>query len=124
MVISREQFNELGKFYIDDFPISGNQDFMFELFNSLPKNLKGLAIQWGLSDTVFRDDVFELLCKNQLNMTCEEYYNSKIAKDYFDNGVLIEFCFNKLRNPDICIQTGISCGFPCYGGCPIYLEDN
>ena len=96
MVFTREQFDELGKFYIDDFPISSNQDFMFNLFNSLPNHEQGLAIQWGFNDTVFRDNVFELLCESQLNMTCEEYYKSKIAKDYFDNGVLIEFDFNKI----------------------------
>ena len=96
MKFTREQFNELGKFYIDDFPISSNQDIMFILFNYLDRPLQGLAVSWGLSDTVFRDSVFDLLCDKFLNMTCEQYYKSEIAKAYFDNGEEIEIDWNKL----------------------------
>jgi len=97
MTITREQFDKIGKFYLDDFPISSKQDFMFELFNNLPKHEQMLAIEWGFNDTVFLDNVFEYLCYNQLGMTCKEYYKSKISKDYFNNDVLIEFDFNKLK---------------------------
>ena len=98
MRITREQFDEIGNFYTDDFPIdSRNQDLMFELFNCLPKHERMLAIEWGFNDTVFRDNVFEFLCKNQFNMTCEEYYKSDIAKNYFDNNVEIQLDFNKLK---------------------------
>jgi len=78
MKLTREQYDKIGKFYIDDFPISSEQDFMFEVFNKLPKHERMLAIEWGFNDTVFRDNVFEYLCDNQLCMTCEEYYQSKI----------------------------------------------
>jgi len=98
MKLTRKQYDEIGKFYVDDFPITSNQDFMFELFNNLPTHERMLAIEWGFNDTVFRDNVFEFLCKYQLGMTCEEYYESKISKDYFNHGVLIEFDFNKLKN--------------------------
>jgi hypothetical protein len=97
MKLTREQFDEIGKFYLDDFPVSSNQDIMFELFNNLPSHIQGEAISWGFNDTVFRDNVFEFLCKNQLGITCKEYYKSKIAKDYFDNGVLIELDSEKMK---------------------------
>ena len=97
MKLTREQYDEIGKFYLDDFPISSKQDFMFELFNHLPNNIQSEAIAWGFSDTVFRDNVFEYLCDNQLDMTCKEYYESEVAKDYFDNGVLIELDFEKMK---------------------------
>lgn len=99
MKINREQYDEIckdGNFYVDDFPISSNQDFMFDLFNLLPKYEQSLAIEWGFNDTVFRDNVFTFLCKNQLNMTTKEYYDSNISKQYFDNRKLIEFDFKKL----------------------------
>tara|TARA_R110000772_G_scaffold246872_2_gene360600 strand:- start:225 stop:530 length:306 start_codon:yes stop_codon:yes gene_type:complete len=98
MIFTREQFDELGKFYVNDFPINdSNQDTMFELFNSLDEYLQGMAIQHGLSDSVFRDDVFECLCSKLLNMSCEEYYESDVYKDYFDNGVTIEIDFSILK---------------------------
>jgi len=101
MKINREQYNEIcedgGNFYIDSFPISSNQDIMFDLFTHLPSHEKALAIEWGFNDTVFRDNVFVILCESQLNMTTKEYYNSEICKRYFDNGELIELDFNKIK---------------------------
>ncbi len=83
MKFTREQYNEIGdNFHSDDFPIdSNNQDLMFEVFNNLPDHIQGLAVQWGFYDSVFGDDVFVFLCKNQYNMTTKEYYKS----NYFDN---------------------------------------
>lgn len=98
MKLTREQYDEIGKFYLDDFPVSSNQDIMFELFNNLPNHIQSVAIAWGFNDTVFRDNVFEFLCKNQLGLSCKDYYKSDIAKDYFNNGVLIELDFEKMRN--------------------------
>jgi len=43
MILTKEQFTNLGEFHIDDFPIdSTDQDFMFRLFNSLPDNIQVL----------------------------------------------------------------------------------
>ena len=98
MKFTKEQFEEIGPFYIDDFPINDNdQDLMLQVFNCLPSDEQGLAIAWGCNDTVFRDNVFELLCDTQLGMTCAEYYESKVAKDYFDNGTLITIDLSKIK---------------------------
>ena len=99
MKLTREQYDEIGKFYLDDFPVdSRDQDLMFEIFNLLPKQERMLAIEWGFSDTVFRDNVFEFLCKNQLGMTCKEYYKSEVARNYFDNRIAVKIDFEKLKN--------------------------
>lgn len=37
---------------------------LLELFNTLPAEIQGIALSWGLSDTVFRDCVFEYLREN------------------------------------------------------------
>lgn len=97
--MKREKFNKkIGQFYINDFPIdSDNQDLMFEIFQRLPKHEKMLAKEYGCNDTVFRDNVFEFLCKNQLGMTCREYYESDIAKNYFDKNITIKIDFEKLN---------------------------
>ena len=70
MKFSREQFNEMGKLYIDDLAIDdSDQSMMFEVFNRLPSDIQGLAVQWGFSDTVFRDDVFVYLIRKLFNMS-------------------------------------------------------
>lgn len=35
-----------------------------EIFNSLPETIKLIALEWGMSDTVFRDGVFDHLQNN------------------------------------------------------------
>lgn len=80
-----QDFNE--NFYLDDFPVCGkNQPLMMHLFNKLPVQIQNLAIEFGFSDTVFKDSAFEYLLETQLNMTPKEYYASKIAADYFNKG--------------------------------------
>ncbi len=38
-----------------------NQSKLEELFKSLPKEIRRIAIQWGMNDTVFRDEVFKYI---------------------------------------------------------------
>jgi len=97
MKLTRQQFDKIGEFYLDDFAINSiDQDLMFKLFNHLPSNERMLAIEWGFNDTVFKDNVFEFLCKNQLNMTVDEYYKSDIFKKYLNNREFITIDFLKL----------------------------
>jgi len=46
--------------------INASQEQMEELFKSLPDNLKHMAYQWGMSDTVFRDDCINHLIDNNV----------------------------------------------------------
>jgi hypothetical protein len=90
MTFTREQFNELGPFYVDEFPIDNeDQDFMFQVFNSLPQILQGKIIMWGFNDTEVREDIFEHLCKKVYNMTIKEYYKSEYAKVYFKDRLIV-----------------------------------
>ncbi len=96
MKLIREQFDEIGPWYMDSFAIDdGDQDLMFRVFNELPDYLKGLAVQWDTSDSVFRDDVFEFMCAAQLDMTPEEYYNSEIFKEYSEKNITIGINWEK-----------------------------
>lgn len=75
MKFTKEQFEELGNFYTDDLNInSSDQNFMFEVFNLLPRNLQGLAVSWGLSDSDFQDGVLKYLIAKIHNLTVDEYY--------------------------------------------------
>lgn len=59
MIFTREQFNEMGEFDIDEVCIDLSGDTDLHIFNSLDSDLQGLAVQWGFGDTVFRDNVYE-----------------------------------------------------------------
>jgi len=67
----------MGEFHLDDLEINQDSEKMFELFNELPDNIQGIAVQWGFNDTVFRDEAFVILVKKLFNKTVEEYYNRK-----------------------------------------------
>lgn len=98
MIFSREQFDSIGPFHLDDFPLNtSNQDLMFEIFNRLPQHIQGNAVAWGCSDTPFREEAFEYLCNKLLGLTIEKYYDSAYAKDYFDNGMEIEVDLTKIK---------------------------
>jgi hypothetical protein len=98
MEFTKEQFEEIGPWHFHDLCFdSSDQDFMHKIFNLLPSHLQGIAISWGCDDSVFRDDVYEYLVKNQFGMTCEEYRNSEIGKGFFKNGTYQTFDFEKLK---------------------------
>lgn len=79
MKFTKEQFEELGNFYTDDLNInSSDQNFMFEVFNLLPRNLQGLAVSCGLSDSDFQYGVFKYLIVQIHNLTVDEYYKLKM----------------------------------------------
>lgn len=92
MKFTKEQFENIGPFYMDEFPInSSNQDLMFAIFNDLPETIQGNAISFGCQDSEVQAAIFIWLCRNQLGLSTEEYYKSEVAKDYFENGVLIKY---------------------------------
>ena len=56
-----------------------------------------------------------------------EVPNNIVMVDPKELGIAIEVIvseFKKLTMPavkeSICVQTGLECGFPCHGGCPLY----
>ena len=77
MKFTKEQYDSMGEFYLDDLEINQDSEKMFEIFNELPDNIQGIAVQWGFNDTVFRDNAFVFLVKKLFNQTVEEYYNRK-----------------------------------------------
>jgi hypothetical protein len=90
MKFTREQFDELGPFYVDEFPIDDkDQDFMFHIFNSLSQVIQGQVVMWGFSDTEVREKIFEHLCEKVYKMSIEQYYESEYSKVYFEEGIIV-----------------------------------
>lgn len=97
MEFTREQFDYLGPFHQKSFAIdSSDQNYMFKLFNNLPESIQGKALTFGMDDFEFLDDVLEILCETQLDMTISEYYESDIYKEYSKSGKTIEIDFENL----------------------------
>jgi hypothetical protein len=40
-------------------------DLIKEYWDKLPDHIKGIAIQWGCNDTVFRDEMYVWVIKNK-----------------------------------------------------------
>ena len=97
MKLTKEQYDELGMFYLNDLPFDdSNQKLMLKLFNCLPNHIQALAISWGNNDSVFRDEVFEFLCDNQFRMTTTQYYDSNIFTEYHKENKYRSIDFTKL----------------------------
>lgn len=87
MKFTREQFDEIAPFHMDDLPFNTqDQDKMFEVFNLLPDDIKADAVSWGLNDTVVRENIFKLCCEKLGFKNTNEYYKSDIFRNYCDNG--------------------------------------
>lgn len=96
MKFTKEQFNALGKFYTDDLNINdADQDFMFEVFNELPQNLQAKAVEWGFSESLTRESIFEYLVEKLYNVSIHEYYDKELYNaDTMNNKDVL----TKLRN--------------------------
>jgi len=83
-------YAEYGPLYLDDFPIdSSNEDLMIRIINSLPDNIINGIIDWYCSDTVVKESIFEFLCQKIGFDTCDKYYESDIAKNYFEKQIYL-----------------------------------
>lgn len=65
MKFTLEQYNSnIQDWYLDDFTVPSNDNFMFELFNLLPNRLQGTALSWSGSDSVFRGGGLQIFNSN------------------------------------------------------------
>ena len=68
MIVSIElevdELNAMHDVILEALGIEPTEQQILEYFNMLPDHIKGLAMQWGTSDTVFRDDMYVWLEKN------------------------------------------------------------
>lgn len=91
MKFTQEQIDEIPKFYIDDYPLDFDS-WRFQMINDMPRWLQGHVIAGDAEE-----EIFEWLCRNQLGLSIKEYYDSKVAKNYFENNILIEYKPRKLE---------------------------
>lgn len=63
--LEKDDLDALNTVCYDVLDIEFNTEQLKAVFEILPKHIKGTGIQWGLSDTVFRDKTYEWLEKNR-----------------------------------------------------------
>jgi hypothetical protein len=103
MNFTKEKFDKEFKsdFYFLDAPFRNQtEDEMFKLFNLLPDNLQGLAVSWGCTDSVFRDDFFEFIIENQFGLSTNEYYESEIFNEFHKKKIYQSINWEKLENAE------------------------
>lgn len=99
MQFTLEQYNkEIGDYPFDDLPFNLTKEACFKFFNLLPVKIQADALKWGITDTVVRETIFKYVCKNQFDMSIEEYYISEIASKYFKYDTMLTLDFSKMEN--------------------------
>ena len=83
MIFTKEQYNEIGRLYFDDLPISDDYELGYYIFNKLPKHIQGSAISFCPDDTEVRDDIFMYLLQKLYNIQDAEIYYKNIYKEHF-----------------------------------------
>lgn len=66
MITTKELFEDnkwdgLHDVIVDTLDISPTKEQAIEIFNKLPEPVRNIAHQWGMSDTVFRDEAYEAI---------------------------------------------------------------
>jgi hypothetical protein len=64
VVLEQEDLDALHDVILEALDIEPTPEQILQVWNKLPEDIQGTAIQWGSSDTVFRDNVYEWLTDN------------------------------------------------------------
>jgi hypothetical protein len=75
--------------HIDDLPFELNESETQLLLKKIPESIASIGIQWGFSDSVFRDNLFEHIVTKILHFeSIDSYYESDVFKD-LESGKLL-----------------------------------
>jgi hypothetical protein len=61
--LEQEDFNAMHDVILETLDIKPTNEQIQKVWNGLPDDIQSIAIQWGTSDTVFRDNLFDWLKK-------------------------------------------------------------
>ena len=64
VVLEQEDLDAMHDVILDALYIEPTNEQILEVWNKLPQDIQGTAIQWGSSDTVFRDELHQWLTEN------------------------------------------------------------
>lgn len=59
--LEQEDFNAMHDVILGALGVKPTNDQIQKIWNGLPDDIQGTAIQWGTSDSVFRDNLYEWL---------------------------------------------------------------
>lgn len=99
MKFTLEQYKSIGEpLVLDDFPLNKIDDNLgLLILNSLPSDIQGNVVSWGFSDTPTRESIFCFLLEKIGFKSTDDYYESNLAKEFFQNGVQIDLNNFRLR---------------------------
>jgi hypothetical protein len=63
--LEQEDFNAMHDVIFEVLGTKPTNAQIHVIWEELPEDIRGLAIQWGTSDTVFRDNLYEYLKNNK-----------------------------------------------------------
>jgi hypothetical protein len=63
--LEQEDFDAMHDVILEALDIELTNAKIHVIWEELPEDIRGLAIQWGTSDTVFRDNLYEYLKNNK-----------------------------------------------------------
>ncbi len=61
VILEKEDLDAMHDVVVNALDVEPTPEQILKLWESLPEDIQGKAIQWGSSDTVFRDEVYEWL---------------------------------------------------------------
>lgn len=68
VTLEKEDFDSMHDAIYDVLDYEPTYDQIQAIWDKLPEDIKATGIQWGTSDTVFRDDFYVWLQKNKNNV--------------------------------------------------------
>jgi hypothetical protein len=63
VVLEQEDFDAMHDVILEALDVEPTNEQIQKIWNGLPEDIQGTAIQWGTNDTVFRDNLYEWLEK-------------------------------------------------------------
>lgn len=78
VVLEQEDFNHMHDVILEVLDVEPTQKQIQEIWDKLPDDIKGTAIEWGCSDTVFRENLYVWLKDTNFKFEDEPSYIGKV----------------------------------------------
>lgn len=65
VTLKQEDYDHMHDVILEALNFEPTNEQCQKIWDELPEHIKGTAIEWGTSDTVFRDKLYEYLEKNK-----------------------------------------------------------
>ena len=99
--LEKKDFDAMHDVIYDVTGIEPTNEQIQGIWDILPDDIKGAALQWGCNDSVFRDNMYVWLRKNNKKKTYNRYFiNSSSFFEFFEEFIVL-FVIQRLLICDI-----------------------